>query len=154
MDRLGILPLLLVTACGAGGKFDASSPITVRSAGLGSSYEQRGVSLDQGDMLDKLSERPATRDDVQKARTLQTVAVILGATGGALIGWPIGSAIGGDPDPAWILAGIGAGVVVVSIPFSISSSSSVAKAVKAHNDSFESRKSSKRQEPSLPDKPW
>ncbi len=131
-----------------------SSPITVGSTGVGSSYEQRGVSLDQSDMLDKLSERPATQNDVQKAKTLQTVAVILGATGGALIGWPIGSAIGGNPHPTWILAGIGAGVIVVSIPFSMGASSSVSDAVKAHNDTFASHKSSKRQESSLPDEPW
>lgn len=43
---------------------------------------------------------------------------ILAAIGGGLIGWPLGTAIGGG-DPEWILAGIGAGVLAVAIPLAV-----------------------------------
>lgn len=43
---------------------------------------------------------------------------ILAAAGGALIGWPLGTAVGGG-DPEWILAGVGAGVLAVAIPLAI-----------------------------------
>lgn len=43
---------------------------------------------------------------------------IFGFAGGALIGWPLGTAIaGGDPD--WYLAGIGAGLAGVAIVFEV-----------------------------------
>lgn len=43
---------------------------------------------------------------------------ILAAAGGALIGWPIGTYIGGG-EPEWVLAGIGAGLVAIAIPLAI-----------------------------------
>lgn len=38
--------------------------------------------------------------------------------GGGLIGWPIGTLIGGG-EPEWILAGIGAGCIAIGIPLAI-----------------------------------
>lgn len=38
--------------------------------------------------------------------------------GGGLIGWPVGTLIGGG-EPEWILAGIGAGCIAIGIPLAI-----------------------------------
>lgn len=43
---------------------------------------------------------------------------ILAGIGGALIGWPLGTAIGGG-DPEWALAGIGAGFLAIGIPVAV-----------------------------------
>lgn len=43
---------------------------------------------------------------------------ILAVIGGALIGWPLGTAIGGG-DPEWVLAAAGAGVLAIAIPLAI-----------------------------------
>ncbi|MEZ5017166.1 MAG: hypothetical protein R2800_08950 [Flavipsychrobacter sp.] len=45
-------------------------------------------------------------------------AYVFGAAGGALIGYPLGTALGGG-DPEWLLAGIGAGCLAIAIPLSI-----------------------------------
>lgn len=45
-------------------------------------------------------------------------AYIFGFSGGYLIGWPIGEAIGGG-DPQWYLAGIGTGLVGVAFLFDV-----------------------------------
>ncbi len=49
---------------------------------------------------------------------LTIAANVLAIPGGALIGWPLGTAIGGG-DPEWYLAGIGAGLVAIAIPLEI-----------------------------------
>lgn len=138
VDNSGALPLalLLLSGCAGQQKFDASSAITVRSGGFGNSYEQAGGPLDRGDMLDKLSEREPTKADADSAQTLGTVAAVIGAVGGALVGWPIGGAIAGSREPPWVLAGIGAGVIAVSIPFSIAAGNRVESAVQSHNKSL------------------
>ena len=43
---------------------------------------------------------------------------VFGFSGGALIGWPLGTAIAGG-DPVWYLAGIGAGLIGVGVLFEI-----------------------------------
>lgn len=131
------LTVLLLAGCAGQQKFDASSRITARSGGLGNTYEQAGRTLDRGDMLDKLSELQPTQADAGSAKVLGTVAALIGAVGGALIGWPIGAAAAGAQEPPWILAGIGAGITVVSIPFSIAAENKVERAVENHNKSLE-----------------
>ncbi len=57
---------------------------------------------------------------------------LLGAAGGILIGWPVGTAIGGG-EPKWYLAGIGAGLVAISIPLSINFRKKANQALQDHN---------------------
>jgi hypothetical protein len=134
-----ILPLLLVTACATNKQsFNVSAPIVVRDNGLSNIYEQEGQPLNYEDMTRKLEERPATQSDIETAKTLATVGMVLGAVGGALVGWPIGAAAAGNPNPPWVLAGFGAGVIAVAIPFSIGSANYVNDAVNKHNESLES----------------
>ena len=63
-----------------------------------------------------MRDHQAAFEELQKANTNKAFAYIFSIPGGALIGYPIGTAIGGG-DPEWVLAGIGAGLVAVSIPF-------------------------------------
>jgi hypothetical protein len=49
-----------------------------------------------------------------------------------MVGWPIGTAIAGG-EPNWALAGIGAGLIVVSIPFSQKFNKQVKSAVETYN---------------------
>ena len=62
---------------------------------------------------------------------------ILGATGGLLIGIPIGTAlVGGDPN--WVLAGIGVGVIGITIPISINFKKKANEAILQHNNFIKS----------------
>lgn len=121
----------LLCGCATGRSFDASAPIDIRSGG--SSYEQNGEQLDESDMLEKLSRNPATQHEANSAKNFATVSVVMGAAGGGLVGWPIGEAIAGAKDPKWILAAIGAGVVLVALPLSYQASLETKQAVKTHN---------------------
>jgi hypothetical protein len=123
--------LLAQVACGAAPKLvkmDPSRPIQ-RDDG----YQQDGQTLDPEDMSEKLSEEPEAAPHVSRAKTLALIATILGAAGGALVGWPLGGAIGGESDPPWELAYVGGGVILVSIPLALWGASSFDTAVDAHN---------------------
>lgn len=131
-----LLSFALLAGCAARQRFDPNSVIEVRSAALGGDYEQGGQPLDSGDMIDQLGERPASRAKIERARALSMVATVAASLGGAAIGWPAGVALVGRDDPPWVLAGVGAGALILSIPFTIWAWSEVSRAVEAHNESL------------------
>jgi len=49
-----------------------------------------------------------------------------------MVGWPVGTAIGGG-DPNWAMAGIGAGLIVVTIPISQKFNKQAKQAVDIYN---------------------
>ena len=55
--------------------------------------------------------------EIKAAQTTYVLSMILGFTGGFLIGWPVGAALGGG-EPNWAMAAVGAGLIVVTIPIS------------------------------------
>jgi hypothetical protein len=123
--------LSVQVACGVAPtlvKMDPSRPIS-RDDG----YQQEGQTLDPEDMTAKLSEEPEAAPHVSRAKTLNLIAVVLGAAGGALVGWPVGGAIAGDSNPKWGLAYAGGGAILVSIPLILWGVSSFNSAVDAHN---------------------
>ena len=142
LPRASLFCALLGLSLGCGStlpKYNASAPIEKRSVFLGTELQQGGKPIDEADLIDKLGREPASAESMSAAKTLGLVGQILGYAGGFLIGWPIGQAIAGDSDPTWVLAGIGGGLVVVGIPFSIASSNNFENAVDAHNESLKTR---------------
>jgi hypothetical protein len=57
---------------------------------------------------------------------------MLSCAGGFMVGWPIGTAIGGG-DPEWAMAGIGAGLIVIAIPISSKFNKQAKLAVDTYN---------------------
>ena len=51
---------------------------------------------------------------IQSARSSNTMAGVLGAIGGAMIGWNLGEALAGG-DPNWALSAVGGAIVLVTI---------------------------------------
>ncbi len=72
----------------------------------------------------------------RNARSNGGLAQVLGYAGGFLIGYPIGTALGGG-DPEWVMAGIGAGLLAIGIPLAISSDKKMQRAVEIYNDNLE-----------------
>ncbi len=69
---------------------------------------------------------------LKKVQTSSIISFGMGYLGGALIGWPIGTAIGGG-EPNWIIALVGCGVVAATIPIVNSSNRNLKKAVDCYN---------------------
>ena len=99
------------------------------------------VRLTMKDTKALMRDHEAAFKELQKANTNKVFSYILGIPGGALIGYPIGTAIGGG-DPEWLLAGIGAGLVAVSIPFISGYNKRARNAVNLYNEAVTNTTSS------------
>ena len=70
---------------------------------------------------------------ISKAKSNNTLAMIFGLPGSFLVGYTLGGLlVGGEPN--WVLAGIGAGMLVISIPLISESNSKLRQAVSIYND--------------------
>lgn len=101
----------------------------------GYKYTQNNELISIGDLVSIMENNTKALEILKKGRTNRSLSGVLGFAGGALIGWPIGTSIGGG-DANWTLAGIGAGLVVVAIPISSSSNKKINQAVEMYNASL------------------
>jgi hypothetical protein len=127
---------LALNAAGCGiytKKMSVGSPIDLDSSPGGPRYLQDGAGIDAADMAEQLEKEPEAASDVAAAQAWRVASTVFAAAGGALIGWPLGQALGGERKPLWALAGAGAGAIVVSIPLSALAVYSMDNAVKSHN---------------------
>ncbi len=72
---------------------------------------------------------------MKKARTNNTFSQIFVFSGASLVGFPVGTSIGGG-DPNWTLAMVGGGLMVLSVPFLTATNRNGKKAVEAYNAGF------------------
>ena len=73
---------------------------------------------------------------MKKAKSNYNFGLILGGLGGGLIGYPIGTSLGGG-DPNWTLAGVGAALVIISIPINTSINKNTQQAIELYNSSLD-----------------
>ena len=98
-------------------------------------FTQNGQRLVLKQLLSITKDVPQAYERMSIAKNNYTAAQALGGIGGGLIGWPIGTAIGGG-DPNWTLAGIGVAVIVVSIPFNNAYLKHAKKGAEIYNESL------------------
>lgn len=98
-------------------------------------FYQHNQQLSLKQLQNQLQPNDAAYKLVKSARGSNTFATILGAAGGFLVGWPLGTAIGGG-DPNWTMAAIGGGLIGVSVPVSIGANKKLKKAVAIYNDAL------------------
>ncbi len=101
----------------------------------GFKYTQNEELISIGDLVTIMDNNTEALDILKKGRTNRSFAGVLGFAGGALIGWPIGTSLGGG-DANWTLAGIGAGLVAISIPIATKSNKKINQAVELYNASL------------------
>ena len=101
----------------------------------GYKYTQNGRELKMKQLVRTMKYDELAFPKIKSARFNNTLSVILGASGGLLVGWPIGTAIS-NGDPNWTLAYIGAGLIAISIPISIMGNKQAIKAVKIYNENL------------------
>ena len=99
---------------------------------LGTVFIQDGKLLTPKQLLEITKINHAAYEEMKVAKTYRSTAMVLGYAGGFFIGWPIGTAIGRG-EPNWVLAGVGAGLILLSIPLSTSYSKHATEAVGIYN---------------------
>lgn len=103
----------------------------------GYKYTQNENLLTMTDLVNIMESNKLAFDLIKQAKSKNTLANIFGTIGGGLIGWPIGTAIGGG-DANWTLAGIGAGLVAIGIPISSNANKKARQATELYNASLNS----------------
>ena len=110
----------------------ASDSITMKKVFGGYQFYQGERLLKMNDLTITMVLNNEAYKQIKSARSAYTMASILSYAGGFLVGWPLGTAIGGG-EPNWTLAGIGAGLIVVSIPITQSFNKKAKQAVDTYN---------------------
>jgi hypothetical protein len=113
----------------------SSDSITINKVRRGYQFLQHGVPLNSALLGITLKENTEAYKVYKKSRVSYSFAMIFSGTGGFLIGWPLGTAIGGG-DPNWALAGIGAGLVIIGLPLAFNADKLLISSVKIYNSSF------------------
>ena len=125
-----IFTLATLTFCNA-------QKIEIEKVFGGYKYTQNGSQMAMKDLVKTMESNQQAFNLIKKAQSNNTLASIIGFAGGGLIGWPIGTAIGGG-DANWTLAGIGAGLVAIGIPISSNANKKAQQAVELYNSSINS----------------
>lgn len=73
---------------------------------------------------------------MKSAKSNYDLSMILGMAGGFMVGWPLGTSLGGG-DPNWTLAAVGAGLIVISIPLSSKSIKTAKEAASKYNSGLQ-----------------
>ncbi len=113
--------------------------ITVKKVFGGYQFSQGEQRLNMQQLVKTLKPNEEAYKQIKSARSNQTIGMIFGAAGGFMIGYPLGTALGGG-EPKWIMAGIGAGLVAISIPFSSKANKKAKQAVKTYNQGLKNKK--------------
>ena len=106
--------------------------MTVKKA-MGAVFTQYGKALKVRQLLEITQSNPEAFKVMKQAKSNFDVGYAFSFAGGALVGWTLGTALGGG-EPNWAVAGVGAGLIGVSIPFSSAYAKHARNAVRIYND--------------------
>jgi hypothetical protein len=105
--------------------------------GFSTFYTRNNQLLTTRDLIEITKPNAAAYKEMRIAKSHKNFASLLELTGGFMVGLPLGSALAGG-EPNWPLAAIGAGIIIVSIPFSVAYNKRATKAVKIYNEGLKS----------------
>lgn len=131
MKKIIITALFLLSTYCIYGQ-NISDTIEVRKA-MGVVFIQNGQKLAPRKLLEITSTNSEAYKEMKIAKSNYDAGSVFGFAGGFLVGWPLGTAVAGG-EPNWTLAAVGAGLIVISIPFSTSYSKHAKKAVALYNN--------------------
>ena len=110
----------------------ASDSISMKKVFGGYQFYQGEKKLTVNQLVTAMKPNEQAYNQIKSAQSTYTMAMIFSYAGGFMVGWPIGTAIGGG-EPNWAIAGIGAGLIVIAIPISQSFNKKSKQAVETYN---------------------
>lgn len=130
-----IMTLLTVSLTFAFGQTETDS-ISMKKVFGGYQFYQGEKKLNVKQLVNTMKPNEYAYSQIKSAQSTYTMASIVSFAGGFMVGWPVGTAIGGG-EPNWTLAGIGAGLLVVSIPISQKFNKQAKQAVDTYNQGLQ-----------------
>ena len=106
--------------------------IQIKKSGDGTRFVLHGKRLTPRQLSMATRGNPATHAEMKIARSNHTMGSILGFTGGFLAGYQLGTLIRGG-QPNWVVAGVGAGLIGLSLPLSAGYTKHARQAVRIYN---------------------
>lgn len=137
MKKIFIFATFAFLFCSASFSQQSGNELTVSSGFFGWQFRRGGEKLNITEAKDLLSANPQATASFKRAQTNSTLAGIIGGVGGFLVGWQLGTSAGGGK-ANWTAAGIGGGLIVASIPLSVSANKQVKAAVATYNEGLRS----------------
>jgi len=140
MKRTSLLWVFIMTCIFSSSvQAQSSDSITIERTFWGNKFHQNGQNLRLSTLIKTMEVNEVAYQEIKSAQSSYIVASIVGGTGGYLIGWPIGTAIGGG-EPKWELLGIGTVLAIVSIPITHHFNQKAKKAINIFNAELEEPK--------------
>jgi len=102
----------------------------------GYKFTQNGKGVNINQLAKIVSDDLEAKKLMRSAKSNVQMGTILAGVGGFLIGWPVGSAIGGG-EPNWLLAAGGVLAAGIGLPLSNSGYKRAREAVRIYNNSLE-----------------
>jgi hypothetical protein len=107
-------------------------PIVIKK-NSGTHFTQNDKNLKIKQLIFITENSPDALAVMKKARINTGIANTLGFVGGGMVGWQLGQAVAGGT-PNWVLAGVGAGIIIVAIPISIQAKNQTIEAIELYNN--------------------
>jgi hypothetical protein len=92
-----------------------SDSISIQKGSGGYQFIQGGKSFNLNKISRVMKSNDLAYHQIQAAKSTYQYASFFGASGGFMIGWPIGTMLGGG-EPNWTIAAVGAVFIAASIP--------------------------------------
>ena len=132
MKRISLIITLLTLGLSFTFGQSPADSISMKKVFGGYHFYQGDNRLNMKQLVNAMEPNEQAYKEIKSAQSTYTLASIVGFAGGFMVGWPLGTAIGGG-DPNWAMAGIGAGLIVVSIPISQNFNKKAKQAVDTYN---------------------
>jgi hypothetical protein len=113
----------------------SSDSIQLKKVFGGYQFFQNNKRITVSNMVSIMEPNEKAYKQIKEAQSTNVIATIIGGVGGFMLGWQLGTAIAGG-DPNWAMAGVGGGLIVVSIPISQKFNRQVKGAVDTYNGGF------------------
>ena len=132
MKKIAIISTLLALSMSFTFGQTASDTISMKKVFGSYQFYQGEQRLKMNQLINTMKPNEQAYEQIQSAQSTNIIAIALSSAGGFLIGWYIGDALreGGSN---WNMIGIGAGLVVVSIPISHNFNIKARQAVETYN---------------------
>jgi hypothetical protein len=111
-----------------------SDSITIK----GHLFYQGGKKLKMNQLVNTLQSNEEAFQQIKIAQSSYNTAAVFSFAGGFLIGWTIGSVLGGSgEEPNLVLAGIGGGLMAISLPFQHKFKNEAKQAINIYNNGLQ-----------------
>lgn len=107
--------------------------LRLQSSFFGNKFFKGDTIISVNQVLYEMRSNESVYNLMKSAKKDFVIAQILGATGGILVGWQLGTAVAGG-EPNWVMAGVGVGILAISIPISINFRNKARSAISEHNN--------------------